>query len=65
MNNVCVDYGESKDSENELEKEVKFEIQEITHSQYKQKGVNFYVPFHERLYRFTQNKIKPIIESVF
>lgn len=47
MNNVCVDYGESKDSENELEKEVKFEIQEITHSQYKQKGVNFYVLFHD------------------
>ena len=31
MNDVCMDQGESKASENELKKEYKFGIQEIMH----------------------------------
>ena len=33
------------------------------HSQYKYKGDNRYLSFHERLCRFNQNKINRIIES--
>ena len=65
MNGVCIDYGESKESENELKKEYKFEIQDIMHSQYKCKGDNRYLSFHERLCRFNQNKINRITESAF
>ena len=35
------------------------------HSQYKYKGDNRYLSFHERLCRFNQNKINRIIESAF
>ena len=35
-----MDYGESKESEKELKKEYKFEIQEIMHPQYKHKADN-------------------------
>ena len=52
MNDVCMDEGESKESENELKKEYKFEIQEIMHSEYKYKADNRYLSFHERLCRF-------------
>ena len=52
-------------SENELKKEYKFEIQEVMHSQYKYKGDNRYLLFHEHLCRFNQNKINRIIESAF
>ena len=52
-------------SENELKKEYKFEIQEVMHSQYKHKGDNHYLSFHQHLCRFNQNKINRIIESAF
>ena len=58
-----MDQGESKESENKLKKEYKFEIQETMHSQYKYKGDNFYLSFHEHLCRFNQNKINCIMES--
>ena len=35
------------------------------HSQYKYKGDNPYLSFHERLCRFNQKKINGIIESAF
>ena len=55
----------AKSLETNLKKEYKFEIQEIMHSQYKYKGDNRYLSFHERLCRFNQNKINRIIESAF
>ena len=58
MNDFYIDQGESKESENELKKEYEFGIQEIMHSQYKYKGDNRYLSFHERLCRFNQNEIK-------
>ena len=67
LNEWC-QYGlrrESKESGDELKKEYKFEIQEIMHSQYKYKGDNRYLSFHECLCRFSQNKINRIIESAF
>ena len=63
MNDLYIDQGESKESENELKKEYEFGIQEIMHSQYKYKGDNRYLSFHERLCRFNQSKINRIIES--
>ena len=63
MNDVCMDLGESKQSENQLKKEHKFGIQEIMHSQYKCKADNRYLSFHERLCKFNQNKSNRIIES--
>ena len=65
MNDLYIDQGESKESENELKKEYEFGIQEIMHSQYKYKGDNRYLSFHERLCRSNQNEINRIIESAF
>ena len=65
MNDVCMNQGDSKESWNELKKECKFEIQEVMHAQYKYKGDNRYLAFHERLCRFNQNDINGIIESAF
>ena len=53
----------AKSLKTNLKKEYEFGIQEIMHSQYKYKGDNRYLSFHERLCRFNQSKINRIIES--